>query len=123
MTAEPSGVDRLLVGERELATILACLRFHQSENLQSDTGIPDKAIKDVATDGAKLTPLDSKQVGELCERINLGPGTVRVGGSRRGPQAPEAASHVPHHMAVLFDLLEVRDLVVCAPRLSREDPA
>ena len=60
----------LVVDGRELATILAALRFHQDENLQAGRDIPDCAIKDIATDGGSLKPLNSNEVGRLCERIN-----------------------------------------------------
>jgi len=49
---------------------LAALRFHQDENLQNRSGIPDKVIKDIATDEGTLKPLDLKAVNRLCEKIN-----------------------------------------------------
>ena len=60
----------LVVYRRELATILAALRFHQDENLQNRCDIPDEAIKDIASDGGSLKPLDLKAVNRLCEKIN-----------------------------------------------------
>jgi hypothetical protein len=60
----------LRINRRELATILAALRFHQDENLQGGRGIADRAIKDIATDGGLLKPLNSQEVGNLCERLN-----------------------------------------------------
>ena len=60
----------LVVDGRELATILAALRFHQDENLRVGPDIPDRAIKDIATDSGSLKPLNFKDVGRLCERIN-----------------------------------------------------
>ncbi len=60
----------LAVDARELATILAALRFHQDENLRAGPDIPDRAINDIATDGGSLKPLDFKEVDRLCERIN-----------------------------------------------------
>lgn len=60
----------LVVDGRELATILAALRFHQDENLRAGPDIPDRAIKDIATDSGSLKPLDFKDVSGLCERIN-----------------------------------------------------
>lgn len=59
-----------IVDRRELATILAALRFHQDENLQNRSGIPDEVIKDIATDEGSLKPLDFKAVNRLCEKIN-----------------------------------------------------
>jgi len=60
----------LVVNGRELATILAALRFHQDENLRIGRDIPDQVIKDIATDSGSLKPLDFKDVSRLCERIN-----------------------------------------------------
>ena len=60
----------LVVYRRELATILAALRFHQDENLQNRSDIPDEVIKDIASDGGSLKPLDLKAVNRLCEKIN-----------------------------------------------------
>ena len=60
------------IDERELATILAALRFHQDENLQAGAGIPGQAIREIATDGGNLEPLSFDEVDELCERVNLG---------------------------------------------------
>lgn len=61
----------LTADRRELATILAALRFHQDENLRIGPGIPDQAVKDIATDCGSFEPLDSDEVGRLCERMNL----------------------------------------------------
>jgi hypothetical protein len=60
----------LVVDRRELATILAALRFHQDENLRNASDIPDEAIKDIATDCGSLKPLNFNGVNKLCERIN-----------------------------------------------------
>jgi len=70
----PDLVNRsaFLVDDRELATVLAALRFHQGENLQATGEIPDRAIRDVATDSGRFEALDCKEVTRLCERLNLG---------------------------------------------------
>lgn len=60
----------LVVDKRELATILAALRFHQDENLRNCPDIPDEVIKDIATDGGSLKPLNLNDISRLCERIN-----------------------------------------------------
>jgi len=60
----------IVVDRRELATILAALRYHQAENLQGDGGIADLAIGDIATDGATLQPLNSAQIDALCQKLN-----------------------------------------------------
>lgn len=60
----------LIVNERELATILAALRFHQDENLRTGTEIPDCKISDIATNCGTLKSLNFDEVNKLCERIN-----------------------------------------------------
>ena len=62
----------LLVNNRELATVLAALRYHQAENLQGPGEIPDQAINEIATDGGRLEALGFDDVDQLCERLNLG---------------------------------------------------
>jgi hypothetical protein len=61
----------LRINRRELATILAALRFHQEENLQGGRGIEDQAIRGIATDGGLLKPLNFAGVGKLCQKLNL----------------------------------------------------
>ena len=60
----------LAVDDRELATILAALRFHQDENLQGRADISDLAIREIATNIGSLKPLNFDEVEKLCERIN-----------------------------------------------------
>ena len=71
---DPPGVVNLLlpIDDRELATILAALRYHQAENLQGTGEIPDQAIRDITTDSGCLQPLGFEDVEQLCERLNLG---------------------------------------------------
>ncbi len=68
----PIAGDRILlrVDRRELATILAALRFHQDENLQGTEQIADQVVGDIATDGETLIPLNHGEVGRLCQRLN-----------------------------------------------------
>ena len=61
----------LTVDRRELSTILAALRFHQDENLRINSDIPDRVIKDIASDCGSLKPLNFDDVNRLCERINI----------------------------------------------------
>lgn len=70
----------LPISDRERATILAALRYHQAENLQDTTAIPDQAIREIATDGGRLAPLDAGEVDDLCERINASLVKVAVKG-------------------------------------------
>ncbi len=60
----------LAVDERELATILAALRFHQDENLQARRDIADQAIREIATNSGSLKSLDFDEIEKLCEKIN-----------------------------------------------------
>jgi hypothetical protein len=61
----------LVIDERELATILAALRFHQDENLRCSCGIPDQEIKDIASKCGSLKPLNFDEVSRLCEKVNI----------------------------------------------------
>ena len=65
-----SQMIELPFNQRELATILAALRFHQDENLQGGRGIADQKIGVIATDGGKLAPLDFDEVDRLCQCLN-----------------------------------------------------
>ena len=62
---------------RELATVLAALRFHQAENLQGGEGIPDKFIREIATDGGRIQPLGCEEIDSLCQRLNTPGGAPR----------------------------------------------
>ena len=73
----------LSVDRRELATILAALRFHQDENLRISPEIPDQAIKDIATDCDTFKPLDFEEISRLCERINI---EKQSCANQRGPE-------------------------------------
>jgi len=64
----------LRITRRELATILAALRFHQDENLQGSPETPDQFIKEIATDGGLFKLLNSQEVSKLCERLNTDEG-------------------------------------------------
>jgi hypothetical protein len=61
----------LRVSRRELATILAALRFHQDENLQGAREIPDQFIREISTNGGLLKPMTHEEVGKLCEELNI----------------------------------------------------
>ena len=61
----------LAVDDRQLATILAALRFHQAENLQGGAGIHDRAIEEIATDCGRLAALDFDEVESLCQMLNI----------------------------------------------------
>ena len=59
----------LRISKRELATILAALRFHQDENLQDAAGMPDKVAKQIASNGGLFEPLRFDEVNHLCRRL------------------------------------------------------
>ena len=50
---------------RELATVLAALRFWQRQG-------PGEAERDIATDGESLKELSAAEIDTLCERLNFG---------------------------------------------------
>ena len=58
------------VDERQLATLLAALRFYQDENLQAGSAIPDKCIAEIASNCGQLAPLDFDEVDALCKKLN-----------------------------------------------------
>jgi len=66
----------LRVSRRELATILAALRFHQDENLQGGCEIQDQPVREIATDCSQWKPLTFEEVNTLCERMNLSENAV-----------------------------------------------
>ena len=57
------------INQRELATILAALRFHQDENLQGGGTIPDQVILEIATNRGALAPLSLYEVRRLSQRM------------------------------------------------------
>ena len=69
----------LNVDERELATILAALRFHQDENLQRSADIPDQTIKEIAANSGLLKPLNSDEtVRYVRHRLRVAGGSSCV---------------------------------------------
>lgn len=63
---------------RELATVLAALRYWQRTRPQGTTNtlygkdLSDAALMegDIATDGGSLKPLAANEIDSLCERLN-----------------------------------------------------
>jgi len=68
--AHPTTPPVMSLNRRELATILAALRFHQDENLQGQRAIADLAIRNIATDGGTIKALSSREIDALCARLN-----------------------------------------------------
>ena len=76
----------LYVSRRELATILAALRFHQDENLQGTSGIPDTVVRKIATGGG-VRPLSFEEVSNLSKRLKAAR-RARQPGYRRSWRCP-----------------------------------
>lgn len=64
------GDQPLKLDERELATVLAALRYWQ-KNLKQTTW-QDKCFLDIASDNGRLEPLDIVDIDILCELLNEG---------------------------------------------------
>lgn len=58
---------------REVATILAALRFWQRHLETADplTIIASDEYRDIATNAATVLPLAPKEIDRLCERLNI----------------------------------------------------
>ena len=54
--------------ERELATVLAALRYYQ-KLVMFDSDRP-MDINNIATDCGQLTPLTDTEISRLCQRLN-----------------------------------------------------
>jgi hypothetical protein len=57
------------LNRREIATLLAALRYWQATPYRFDRGLQ----ADIATDHGTLTPLTADEIGDLCERLNTAP--------------------------------------------------
>lgn len=58
----------LFMDRREIGTVLAALKWYQSElGVEGDL---TKSVKEIASDYDTLIPLTSKEIDDLCERIN-----------------------------------------------------
>lgn len=62
------------IDERELATILAALRYWQDRG--GFEGCRNEYISDIATDCCNLEPMYEEEIDALCERINCAPDAV-----------------------------------------------
>jgi hypothetical protein len=56
------------LNDRELATVLAALRYWAREGLLSDAS----AEHDISTDGGTLEPLGGDEIRDLADRLNGG---------------------------------------------------
>jgi hypothetical protein len=51
------------------ATVLAALRGYQIELQRLDGAVPEN-LREIATNGGAVQPLDGKQIDQLCESLN-----------------------------------------------------
>ena len=100
----------LRVSRRELATILAGLRFHQAENLQGGRLIPDQFIKEIATDGGLLDALGFQEVDKLCQRLNTGDGCLQSAGMVIDPPHQEDGGEPLCRVVYAIDLNAISPL-------------
>jgi hypothetical protein len=63
-----------MLDSRELATVLAALRFWQRKGL--DLGGMEQEI---ASDGGELTPLTDDEIDDLCRKLNGGEDDIAAG--------------------------------------------
>ncbi len=94
----------LRITRRELATILAALRFHQDENLQAGGEIPDQSIREIATDGGLLKPLSFREISKLCERLNLCEGSQPTKGLVIEPPHKEGGNKPLFRVVYVIDV-------------------
>lgn len=57
----------LQLSDRELFTVLAALRFWQAEGHQAEVD-----YWQIAADGGEVEPFNSKEIDQLCERLDIG---------------------------------------------------
>jgi hypothetical protein len=57
----------LTVTPRELATILAALRYWQASDRSTATNAPEY---DIASDSGEVEPLGNDEIDALCEQLN-----------------------------------------------------
>ena len=60
----------ITLDERELATVLASLRFYQRNLLGGPSTFASYPESDIATDEGKLVPLTDTEIDTLCEELN-----------------------------------------------------
>lgn len=68
-TGYDGGKEDRALSPRELATVLAALRYWQRSSGQNVASI-DHALLDIATDGGTLSGLTDAEIDALCERLN-----------------------------------------------------
>jgi hypothetical protein len=69
-TPTPEKVNDVRLNARELATVLAALRYYQGFLVHREEYEAKNPVIDIATDCEQFEAMDAKEVGDLCERIN-----------------------------------------------------
>jgi hypothetical protein len=90
------------LNRRELATVLAALRYHQDENLQAGPEIAALAIRDIATDGGTLRPLSAAEIDALCQKLNVS--LIPPNGLHVDPPPAEPGDEPLHRVVYLIDV-------------------
>jgi hypothetical protein len=93
----------------ELGTILAALRFYQSEGM-GDPDMRTDDIHDIATDGDSLTSLDDQGIDALCDKLSAEQNNV----------VEQMADHLELCKSILENvLLKFQDKMTAGDRASR----
>lgn len=95
---------------RELATILAALRFYQEQIERSD----DWPAQSIATNEGEFDPLTPQEIDALCERLNCSPADARLCGGDPAP-AEELAVELQDQGTDRDPRRSVRAKVVATP--------
>ena len=61
---------RFALGDDEIATLLAALRWYQHSGVAAAAYQPDW-LRDINTNGARFLALSDSRIDELCEKLNL----------------------------------------------------
>lgn len=78
-----NAIDELQLNDRELATVLAALRYWQEheerESRENYAVAPMESLERVATQEDRFAPLDFDEIDALCLRLNGGNGLAKRG--------------------------------------------
>ena len=66
-----------MLDQRELATVLAALRFWRHRRLRELLDNDERALlEEIATDAGAVKPLTFEEASRLCQRLNVNPSHV-----------------------------------------------